>query len=138
MSYAQVASVQPSQATMIANPQQILNPTIPSNTSFSLFNWKNTSSSLKNRPFMGCSTPLSSSPNSLFLDTRSHKVPDQFIIDKFKNELIGVAFNPNMSFLELARINNVLATWSLQAKNYLKNIWMNLLNITQNLSINIV
>ena len=101
MSYAQVASVQPSQATMIANPQQILNPTIPSNTSFSLFNWKNTSSSLKNRPFMGRSTPLSSSPNSLFLDTCSHKVPDQFIIDKFKNELIGVAFNPNMGFLEL-------------------------------------
>jgi len=101
MSYAQVASTQPSQSTMIANSQQILNPTIPPNTSFSLFNWKNTSSSLKNRPFMGRSTPLSSSPNSLFLDTRSHKVPDQFIIDKFKNELLGVAFNPNMGFLEL-------------------------------------
>ncbi|CAG8638856.1 1171_t:CDS:1 [Paraglomus occultum] len=101
MSYAQVASTQPSQSTMIDNPQQLLNPTVPLNTSFSLFNWKNTSSSLKNRPFMGRSTPLSASPNSLFLDTRSHKVPDQFLVDKFKNELIGVAFNPNLGFLEL-------------------------------------
>ena len=82
-------------------PNQILNPTIPTNSSFSLFNWRNTTSSLKERPYMGRSTPLSSSPNSLFLDARQFKIPDKVLVDEFKDELIGVAFNPAIGFLEL-------------------------------------
>ena len=64
MSYGQVASVQPSQTTMIANPQQILNHTIPY-TSFSLLTGKILHLPLKNCHFMGHSTPLQSQDLSI-------------------------------------------------------------------------
>ncbi|CAG8677872.1 4578_t:CDS:1, partial [Paraglomus occultum] len=93
-----VASLPPTQNLP---PNQVINPTIPINSSFSLFNWRNTTSSLKERPYMGRSPPLSSSPNSLFLDTRQFKIPDKVLVDEFKDELIGVAFNPAVGFIEL-------------------------------------
>jgi len=98
MSFAQVASLPPTQNLP---PNQVINHTIPINSSFSLFNWRNTTSSLKERPYIGRSTPLSSSPNSLFLDTHQFKIPDKVLVDEFKDELIGVAFNPAVGFIEL-------------------------------------
>lgn len=82
------------------------NPPIPQTGPFSFFNWRNTTSTLKNRPFMGRSTPLSSSPNSLFVDTKNNKIDDRELYKFFGEQLLGVSFNPPENFIELTFVDN--------------------------------
>src|SRR5438128_400877 len=43
-------------------------PLVNPDGAFSIFSWKNVKSNLKQKPFIGRTTPPSSSPNSLFFD----------------------------------------------------------------------
>src|SRR6185369_4086872 len=47
-------------------------PLVNPDGTFTLFNWKNTKSALKCKPFVGRSPPDTNSPNTLFLDRKSN------------------------------------------------------------------
>jgi hypothetical protein len=76
-------------------------PLVNPDGSFTLFSWKNTKTSLTNKPFVGRVPPDTSSPNSLFIDRKANNVSDKAIHDYFRNDLLGVAFFPADRFLQL-------------------------------------
>ena len=76
-------------------------PLVNPDGSFTIFSWKNTKSSLTNKPFVGRVPPDTSSPNSLFIDRKANNISDKAIGSYFRNDLLGVAFFPADRFLQL-------------------------------------
>jgi len=76
-------------------------PLVNPDGSFTIFSWKNTKSSLTNKPFVGRVPPDTSSPNSLFIDRKANNISDIAIQSYFRNDLLGVAFFPADRFLQL-------------------------------------
>ena len=77
-------------------------PLINPDGTFTLFNWKNTKSALKHKPFIGRTPPDTNSPNTLFLDRKSNpRISDKDLLSCFRNDLLGIAFDPANSFLQL-------------------------------------
>ncbi|CAG8636502.1 6441_t:CDS:1 [Paraglomus occultum] len=76
-------------------------PLVNPDGSFMIFNWKNTRSTLTDKPFVGRIPPPTNSPNSLFIDRKFNRIADRHILDYFRNDLIGVDFKPQHQFLQL-------------------------------------
>ena len=94
----QPSTVPPNYFTTYNSDFPLVNP----NGQFTLFNWKNTSSSLQHKPFTGRTPPTTSSPNSMFLDRKSNpRIHDEHILSFFRNDLLGVAFFPSDQFIQL-------------------------------------
>ena len=82
-------------------------PLVNPDGTFTLFNWKNTKSTLKYKPFIGCTPPDTNSPNTLFLDRKSNpRVSDKDLLSFFRNDLLGVDFDPANLFLQLTFKND--------------------------------
>lgn len=76
-------------------------PLVNPDGSFTLLNWRNTVSSLANKPFVGRVPPDCSSPNSLFLDRKANRISDKDILEVFAKDLLGTAFFPSEQFVQL-------------------------------------
>jgi len=77
-------------------------PLVNPNGTFTLFNWKNTKSSLKHKPFIGRTPPDTNSPNTLFIDRKSNpRISDNDLLSFFRKDLLGIAFDPANLFLQL-------------------------------------
>jgi len=76
-------------------------PLVNPDGSFTIFSWKNTRSSLQDKPFVGRVPPNTTSPNSLFIDSKSNSISDKAILSFFREELLGVAFFPTERFIQL-------------------------------------
>src|SRR5947209_4640777 len=61
-------------------------PMVNPNGQFTLFNWKNTTSSLQHKPFTGHTPPTTTSPNTMFFDTKSNpKIRDEHLLSFFQS-----------------------------------------------------
>jgi hypothetical protein len=77
-------------------------PLVNPNGTFTLFNWKNTKSTLKHKPFVGRTPPDTNSPNTLFLDRKSNpRISDNDLLSFFRKDLLGIAFDSANFFLQL-------------------------------------
>jgi len=77
-------------------------PLVNPDGTFTLFNWKNTKSALKCKPFVGRTPPDTNSPNTLFLDRKSNpRISDNDLLSFFRKDLLGIDFDPPNSFLQL-------------------------------------
>jgi hypothetical protein len=105
---SQPAPTPPQQKTSGKTPENYFKnytsefPLVNPDGTFTLFNWKNTKSALQHKPFVGRTPPDTNSPNTLFLDRKSNpRVSDKDILSFFRNDLLGIVFDPANLFLQL-------------------------------------
>ena len=101
LSYSAVLQQPPLPSTSFIKVIPTSVPLVNPDGSFTIFSWKNTKSSLTNKPFVGRVPPDTSSPNSLFIDRKANNISDNAIKSYFRNDLLGVAFFPADRFLQL-------------------------------------
>ncbi|CAG8481190.1 2672_t:CDS:2 [Paraglomus occultum] len=101
LSYSAALQQPPPPSTSLIKVIPTSVPLVNPDGSFTIFSWKNTKSSLTNKPFVGRVPPDTSSPNSLFIDRKANNISDNAIKSYFRNDLLGVAFFPADRFLQL-------------------------------------